>query len=234
MNNSVIIKGMRSGISIILDNELDFEELKAQVADKFASSREFLGRTDIAVSFEGRQLDIIQIRELLEIIDLNSDLNVIYVIDNNIENNEAFEKEIEAIVSKHEENAGFIRVENASRVGEFYKGSLRSGQSITSDNGVIIVGDVNAGANVVAKGNIVILGTILGTAHAGCDGNHNAFVAALDMRPTQIRIGDMIARSADKKGKLLPARKKPEIAYANDGNIYIEEISREVLNDLKF
>ncbi len=234
MNNSVVIKGMKSGITLILDEELDFEELKAQIAEKFASSREFLGRSDIAISFEGRELDIDQIKEILDIIDINSDLNIIYVIDNNLEDNEVFDKEIEAIVRKQEEKAGFIRVETAARFGEFYKGSLRSGQSITSDNGVIIVGDVNAGATVIAKGNIVILGSIFGTAHAGCDGNYNAFVAALDMRPTQIRIGDIIARSADKKGKLLPAKKRPEIAYANDGNIYIEEISREVLNDLKF
>jgi septum site-determining protein MinC len=50
------------------------------------------------------------------------------------------------------------------------------------------------------------------------------------MHPMQIRIGDVIARGADKHAK--KERPEPKIAFVEDGNIYIEKISREVINDL--
>ena len=50
----------------------------------------------------------------------------------------------------------------------------------------------------------------------------------------QIRIGDVIARSSDGAAR----RKKkaddtPKIAFVEDGNIYIEPITKDVLNDIK-
>lgn len=80
--------------------------------------------------------------------------------------------------------------------GQFYRGTLRSGQSLESDASVVVVGDVNPGASVCAKGNVVVLGCAKGYLSAGCDGDDHAFVAALDMQPMQIRIGKHIARSA--------------------------------------
>ena len=69
-----------------------------------------------------------------------------------------------------------------------------------------------------------------GNAFAGAGGNNHAFVAALDLNPTQIRIGDMIARSPDKKsGK---KKNEPQIAFCEDGNIYIEPVSKKILNNI--
>ena len=42
----------------------------------------------------------------------------------------------------------------------FYRGTLRSGQAIESEAGIVVVGDVNPGASVSANGSIVILGTV--------------------------------------------------------------------------
>ena len=49
------------------------------------------------------------------------------------------------------------------------------------------------------------------------------------MRPTQIRIADTIARSPDKPDK--NTDKEAKIAFLEDGNIYIEPLTRNILND---
>ena len=51
------------------------------------------------------------------------------------------------------------------------------------------------------------------------------------MNPTQIKIGDAMARSSDSDGKK-PKNTGPMIAFFEDGNIYIEPITREALNDI--
>ena len=69
---------------------------------------------------------------------------------------------------------------------------------------------------------------------AGAGGNETAFVAALEMSPMQIKIGNVIGRStrADKKKK--KEKPQPQIAYVLDGNIYIENISKDIMNDINF
>ena len=122
--------------------------------------------------------------------------------------------------------------------GQFYKGNLRSGQVLETETSIIIVGDVNQGATVTSKGNIIVLGSLFGNVYAGAGGNENAFVLALELDPVQIRIADTIARAPDKVGKALWKREKektkePKIAFRSEGNIFIEPVSRTVLNDIK-
>ncbi|MCD8241477.1 MAG: septum site-determining protein MinC, partial [Lachnospiraceae bacterium] len=62
-------------------------------------------------------------------------------------------------------------------------------------------------------------------------GNDSAFVAALDMEPMQIRIADSIARSGDGKKSRQPV--EPMIAYTEDGNIYMEPLTKEAINDIR-
>ena len=116
-----------------------------------------------------------------------------------------------------------------SNTGQFYKGTLRSGQVLEFETSIVILGDVNVGAQVVSAGNVVILGKLLGTVYAGASGKENSFVVALQMNPTQIRIADIIARSPDEKTE---AKLETKIAFAEDGNIYIEPLNRKVLDGI--
>ena len=102
------------------------------------------------------------------------------------------------------------------------------------ETSIIVIGDVKAGAKVVSKGNVIILGSLNGTVYAGSTGNSNAFVIALDMNPMQIKIADVIARAPDKPAKL-KKKNKPEtkIAFLEDGNIYIETLDKDVMDDIK-
>lgn len=219
MDNSVMIKGNQSGIIVVLDANLDFEELKSNIAEKFKASAKFLGNANVAVTFEGRELTTENEREILDIIGENSDLNVICVVDLDAEKEKIFKQCL---------NDKLMELSN--NTGQFYKGNLRSGQVLEFETSIIIIGDVNAGAKVVSKGNVVILGALKGNVFAGASGNQNSFVVALSMDPVQIRIGDIIARAPDDKSK--DVSKEAKIAYVEDGNIYIESISKDVLNDI--
>ena len=75
--------------------------------------------------------------------------------------------------------------------------TLRSGQSITSDGNIVIVGDVNPGSEVIAKGDITVWGILGGIAHAGSEGNTYARIRALKMNAIQLRIADTFARRPD-------------------------------------
>lgn len=102
---------------------------------------------------------------------------------------------------------------------KFIQGTVRSGQKINSIGNIIVLGDVNPGAELVAGGNIVVMGSFRGIAHAGFRGNAEAFVAALALQPTQLRIHQTITRAPDEE---LEMSKTPEIARLRDNAICIE------------
>jgi len=95
--------------------------------------------------------------------------------------------------------------------------TLRSGKSVRFPGHVIVLGDVNAGAEVVAGGNIIVWGRVRGTVQAGSEGNTESIVCALDLAPTQLRIGQAIATSPKRRGK-----PEPETARVKNGQIVAE------------
>lgn len=220
VNNSVMIKGNKYGISLVLNPDFDFKVLKKQIADKFKESSKFFENAKMAISFEGRTLTNEEQQDILDIIGKNTDMKIVCVIENDPKKEELFKKTLEEKLMELDNNTG-----------QFYKGILRSGASLEFENSVVIIGDVNNGARVVSKGNIIVLGSLKGNAFAGATGNTNSFVVALDMRPTQIRIADVIARSPDKPVK--DATKEAKIAFLEDNNIYIEPLNKNVLNDIR-
>jgi septum site-determining protein MinC len=86
---------------------------------------------------------------------------------------------------------------------------------------VVVIGDVNPGAEIRAGGSVVVWGRLRGTVHAGAgeDYQENVVVCALHLAPTQLRIGDYIARSpaAETDQELMP-----EMAFVQEGQIVAE------------
>ena len=222
MNNSVVIKGNKYGIVVVMDDTVPFDELKENLLDKFKSAAKFFDKANMAVSFEGRKLSPKEERECLDIISENSDLNIVCVIDNDELREKYFKKAVEDKLE-----------ELSSHTGQFYKGTLRSGQMLESDSSLIILGDVNPGAKVIAKGNVIILGALKGNVYAGAGGNEDSFVVALFMAPIQIRIGDTIARSNDSARKNKMLSKDAMISFVEDGNIYIDKLDKDTLGDIR-
>lgn len=219
MKHSVMIKGTKSGIIVVLDENADYETLKQDVAQKFKEASAFLGSTSMALSFEGYKPDNVQQQELMEIICENSDLKIMCIVDTDERKEELFR-----------ENLNQTLTELDSNTGQFYKGNLRSGQVLDVETSIIVLGDVNNGAKVISKGNVIILGTLKGNVFAGASGNERAFVVALDMNPIQIRIADIIARAPDRPSR--EKTKEAKIAFVENGNIYIEPLNKDIINDI--
>ncbi|MGB4658048.1 MAG: septum site-determining protein MinC [Mobilitalea sp.] len=221
MNNSVVIKGNKYGINLVLSPDVPFEELKLLIAEKFKESSKFFENATMAISFEGRELSSGEQTEILDLIEENTEMHIVCIIDNDPETEDRYRKALDSKVKV---------METSNNTGQFYKGILRSGASLEVDTSIIVIGDVNHGAKVEAQGNIIILGSLKGNAFAGTSGNTNSFVIALDMSPTQIRIADTIARAPDKPVK--DEVKETKIAFLEEGNIYIEPLTKSILNDI--
>ncbi|MBD5136906.1 MAG: septum site-determining protein MinC [Lachnospiraceae bacterium] len=225
MKNSVVIKGNKYGIMVILDKDIPFEELISDIIEKFKESSKFFGSASMAISFEGRKLTTDEERRILDIISEYSEIDVICVVDNDKKREEMFKEKVEQKVT-----------DISSASGQFYRGTLRSGQVLECESSVVILGDVNPGAKIISTGNVVVLGALKGIVYAGITGDASSFVVALEMNPVQIRIGDVIARCSDNKSILKKKKNKPEtkIAFVEDDNIYIEPLNKDVLSDLQF
>lgn len=114
---------------------------------------------------------------------------------------------------------------------DFYvhQGSLRAGQALHRQESIFIIGDVNPGAQVSSAGDVYVWGRMRGVAHAGVEGDQTAVVAALELTPTQLRIGDVIAVPPESKGEngsnwfwKRPPPPRAEVAHVVDGRILIE------------
>lgn len=223
MSQAVVIKANNFGLLVILSGELSFPEIKEAVASKFKESASFFGNATMAISFEGRKLSPAEEDELITCILENSSLKISCVIDNDPVREKAFLQHIKAVEASQDVS-----------MAKIHKGSFRSGMMMEFDSGVIVFGDVKPGAKIRARGNIIILGSLMGEAEAGIDGNDNTFIIALHMQPIQLRIGTKIARSADSSQISKPKEKMtvPHVAFVENGNIYVEELDKNILDSL--
>ena len=99
-----------------------------------------------------------------------------------------------------------------------FKGTVRSGDRLSSNNDLCIIGDVNPGAIVSAKRNVYVWGKLLGIALAGEGGNKEAIIASLYLNPLQLRISDVVAIGPKEK----PKNFFPEVAFLEKKTIIIK------------
>ncbi len=237
MSQAVIIKSNRFGIHLVLNKEMEFQALLRAIVEKFKESEKFFKGAKLAISFEGRELTQEQERAILDAVTANTSIEILCIVDNNPEHEAYIRQQIEACQTE----ACQTEAQQPYMDGgtQFYRGTLRSGQVIESESGIVVVGDVNPGATVSAYGSIVILGAVKGNVYAGLSGDDSAFIVALDMDPIQIRIGNVIAKSPDKTFDRRRRHKRtketlpnPQIAYTKDGTICIEPLTKELLSDI--
>ncbi|MBS4537174.1 septum site-determining protein MinC [Clostridium sp. D2Q-11] len=199
--NMISFKGNKDGIYIQI-KEGDFNLIKNQLINKLETTKEF---------FQGAKVVDIKGGHLLEE-EFNILVSLIeeFGIEVEIVEKELIEEDIEEILPFDGIDIGNTK---------FLRHTLRSGQRVEFDGNIVVLGDTNPGSVIVAKGNIIIMGALRGIAHAGSDGNKEAIVAAFQMKPNQLRIADIIARSPDNE---ILSPQWPEIAKIKDNTVMIE------------
>ncbi len=217
----VLIKSNKYGLVIRLDDQLPFPELLEAVAVKFRDSAGFFKNARMAVTFQGRILTRDQENRLVEAIVSNSMIEIACIVEERPEEEAYYEAALRAAE------------ELDARDGMFYRGNLRSGQSLEVETSIVVLGDVNPGASIVSKGNVVVLGSCRGNVYAGAAGNRDCIVAALVMKPIQIRIADKLARSAiTKRSDTAEYAVDPKIAYVKDNHIFVKNLVHSTLKDI--
>ena len=87
--------------------------------------------------------------------------------------------------------------------------------------------------HVTSNGNVVILGSCRGNVYAGAGGDRSCFVAALIMKPIQIRIADKMARSAiTKRSDNMVYALDPKIAFVKDDHIYVKNLVHNTIREI--
>ena len=202
-DKEIVIKGSLHQLKVYPPSEVTLPELKAFFGKKFESSGFFRG-----------------VRCRIDILDQGW----------NKREKEDIKKTIRAINEMIE--VGFFRPEDEltpreipelRKAPEVIKRSFRSGQKVAVLGDLIIVGDVNPGAEVLAGGDIVVFGKVVGgLVHAGAQGDEKARIFALELAPTQLRIGKILGRSPDDRVRRDTG---PEVARVKKGRIIIENYS---------
>ena len=262
MKNTVIIKGNKYGITIVLNKEVEFSQLSKDLSIKLENAEEFFDSDkQLAVTFQGRDLSNEEMDELLHIITTNSKLNIQYVMDHNDDVEATFfdiiqtakaldELEQKGATDNHFTDSNLSGTEDyflhdeqqessyessfqtshiSDNNGLFYKGTLRSGQSLDAKDSIVIIGDVNPGASVTANGNVVVIGSLKGSVSAGQNGNKNAFIMALSMSPMRIQIADIVANNSDTRKKPKAKKEDAMIATIINDKISIERVSKTAI-----
>ncbi len=219
----MILKSFPNGILVILDGTISFQELLADIAAKFREADGFFKDASVAISIEGRELTEEQEREILDAITQNSRLKILCLMGKDEEKNLKFLGVQNKLNFQNDENSG-----------QFYRGTLKDGASIETEHSIIILGDVCEGSCVYSNKDIVVLGTLTGDVYAGAGGNSNHFVVALNMLPGILQIGDYVYNSQPQKTPRWGFKKPqtvPKIAYTHNGEVQIESITKELLDN---
>ena len=221
--HSVIIKSCAYGLTILLDPDLPFEQLAADVGTKFREAARFFQNAQMAVSFKGRRLSAEEEKTLVSVIAENTRIQIVCLVDEDPEASEYFKGAlVRALESETSERA------------MVFTGHLEAGDNLESENSLLILGDVRPGASVTSNGSVIILGRCMGRVTAGFSGYNEAFVAALLLKPSYLRIAGSAARSAiTKKEDNGEIPNEPMIAYLKEDHFVMEPLDGAVFEHLK-
>ncbi len=214
--SSVTFKGNKDGLLVLCDEKASWDEILDTLKECLQGKKgNFFEGARVMVDLGTRTLKSEQAQALWYIMEKNG--LQIKSIKTGTDSNK---REI----SRREGREIDVDTENGDATNQLptllIKRSMRSGQNITFDGNIIIFGDVNPGAEIKATGFILIMGDLRGTVHAGATGDEKAWVAALHLQPTQLRLAGLIATAPQEEPML------PELAQISEGMIVVKQLKK--------
>ncbi|WP_139490278.1 septum site-determining protein MinC [Brevibacillus dissolubilis] len=204
--SKVTIKGTKDGLVFFLDDTCSFDELVTDLKEKIENSHQkILSGPLVRVSLKlgKRFCTPEQQDELTKIIRQKGNL-VIHTIDADV-------------ISKEEALAELLKSSL-----QIQTQTVRSGQVLEYEGDLLLLGDVNPGGTVKSTGSIYVLGALRGAAHAGIQGDKQAIIASSMMRPTQLRIAEIISRPSDEWTEL---KGSTEFAYLEEDQMVVAKMN---------
>ncbi|TCT27128.1 septum site-determining protein MinC [Melghiribacillus thermohalophilus] len=178
--HAVTIKGTKDGLTFFIDDSCSFDQVIKDLNHKLSSSLMEKDQQLIRVNVQAgnRYLTREQENQIREMIRGKKNFVVHDIVSNVITKQEAMEWKKDSEITP------------VSKI-------VRSGQVVDVRGDLLLIGDVNPGGKISATGNIYVMGQLKGIAHAGANGDREAIIAASYMKPSQLRIADLISRSPD-------------------------------------
>lgn len=200
----ITIKGVKEGLVFLLDDNCEFSELLDELHYKLETSHQQLltgPLVHVQVKMGRRQASEEQKDQIVSAIRKKGNLLV---------------QSVEA----EQEHAG----DQASAKDELkvLTGIVRSGQTVEHTGHLLLMGDLNPGGTLLCTGDIYVLGSLRGMAHAGIGGRTDVIIAASQLKPTQLRIADVISRPPD---EWITGDTWMEFAFLQDGQMKIDKLS---------
>ncbi|MBQ1850266.1 MAG: septum site-determining protein MinC [Lachnospiraceae bacterium] len=225
MKDKVRIKSFAKGLTLQLDDQIPFEELKEEVSAKFREARSFFGKETVALSFQGRNLSDEEELQLWETVQNECDLKILCLVEKNEEREKTFVKAMRLT-----EFRKMVEMDLDGEVQVFH-GSLTDGEELDTPNSIVVFGDVESGCKIVSERSILILGTLYGSAHAGCKGDKKAIVSALEMMPENLSIASFTFEQEKKTKWGKKNKPKPQTAKVFGEIVILTDLEKEQLKD---
>ena len=219
---TVELKGFHDGMRLIIDPEASMEEIEQAIVERMANLGDSLSGLTMNMDLGSRSINDKELVHLKKLLSENYGLEVKQIIgDAEDEPKKAETTRIAGVPALHSEERVYDQLVPTNEETRFIRHTLRSGQIERALEGnMVILGDVNPGAEVVAAGDIIVLGALRGVAHAGALGDTSSIIFALNLLPTQLRIGRFITR-APAEGQ--QRHQRAEIARVLEDAIIVEE-----------
>lgn len=201
----IMIKGVKEGLLFLLNDQCTFEALLAELQYKLEKTHQQLlsgPLVHIHVKLGARVIDEEQKEQLSNIIRSQGNLMIASI-----------ESDAPQVDSGKEPLSQLHVV----------TGIVRSGQTLEHDGDLLLIGDVNPGGTLLCTGDIYVMGALRGMAHAGIDGRSDAIIATSLMKPTQLRIADVVSRPPE---EWITGDAAMEFAYLDDGQMRIDKLSQ--------
>jgi septum site-determining protein MinC len=224
LKNSVIIKSFPNGIVLHLDPEPAFDELLMEIAMKFKESSHFFKDAKMALSIKGREVSQEEEKQILDAISENSELQILCLVSEDEETDRTFLKALAGTDFSEESATG--------GEGQFYKGTLKNGQVLETESSIVILGAVYPGSAIISAKDIIVLGGLYGEAYAGGNGGNGHYVAALEMSPERLKIGDFKYDSKEKARWGIKPKIQPKIAYVKNRKVVMDSLTKELLSEM--
>ncbi|MBU1172791.1 MAG: septum site-determining protein MinC [Proteobacteria bacterium] len=204
---TVKLRGTRHGFALTLDPTVSYEVIEKEAGDLFLNLRQLAKGANVSLD--------------TGLADIPPDLfmKLGEFLKNRFGVQDVFNKIKAENKPAPEPHLDIQEAPGGCDMGEMkmMAGRVRSGQRVSAENHLVILGDVNPGGEVFAGGDILVLGSLLGTAIAGQSDRESAIILALDFRPTQVQIAGVVAA-----GMASSTGKKIEFAYVENGAIVVD------------
>ncbi len=234
--NLINIKGVKDGLLITLSPTEEWQLITEELAERIDEQGSFFSGAKITVDLGERPVPKYELSSLKAVLERRGLLlaSVQSSSQTTLQSAEALDLRIRSSQSVADtQPTGSIRStetgadvpldppidpEEHGTPGVLVRRTLRSGRTIHSRGHVVVYGDVNPGAKIVATGDIIVWGRLRGMVHAGAEGDTSAVICALEMKPNQLRIADLIALSPDDPGQ----ERQPEVASVRQNQIIVD------------